>query len=45
MYRRKKKQARKNYGSYGIPGSTSSSIDVAETWMRERKEEWCRSWW
>jgi hypothetical protein len=32
---RKKKRARKNYGSSGTPGSTSSSVDVARTWMRE----------
>jgi hypothetical protein len=31
----KKKQARKSYGSSGTPGSTSSSVDVVGTWMRE----------
>jgi hypothetical protein len=33
---RKKKRARKSYGSSGTPGSTSTSVDVAETWMREK---------
>jgi hypothetical protein len=47
---RKKKQARKSYGSSGTPGLTSSSVDVVGTWMREeggvlQKVVYCRSWW
>jgi hypothetical protein len=32
---RKKKRARKSYRSSGTPGSTSTSVDLAGTWMRE----------
>jgi hypothetical protein len=32
---RKKKRARKSYRNSGTPGSTSASVDLAGTWMRE----------
>jgi hypothetical protein len=33
--RRKKKRARKSYRNSGTPGSASTSVDLAGTWMRE----------
>jgi hypothetical protein len=32
---RKKKRARKSYRNSGTLGSTSTSVDLAGTWMRE----------